>query len=146
MLYAVIIFGVIIVLQLWNISSILAANLHPLNRQAEQIRKFIEHELLWYRDGSFAHGLRKYLEEIPKPIVKELEWTKDYSFAQQLRQQIAIAAREITDQLQSHEDGSFAHGLSQELEELRATGTENAEKLESAVKGVEAAVERLEAK
>ena len=120
LLDAVMLFGVVVVVQLWGISQRLESNrseMHALKEQLQGLGKKITEELEWYKESTFAHDLKGWLEEIPKDIVEELQWHKDSTFAHELRewlqeipkdiaQEIQAAARDILSSLSTIEDNT----------------------------------------
>ena len=104
LLYAVILFGLIVVLQLRGISQRLANNhsaVQEVKEELQRIAKAISEELQWYKDSTFAHDLKEWLEEIPKDVVEELQWHKNSTFAHELREWLQEISKDITGELQA---------------------------------------------
>lgn len=81
LLYLVAAIGVILVLQLINISQ----QLQNLNEQ-----------LHWNTDRTFANKLREWMQESPKEIMGEFKWYEKTTFAHELRDWLQEVATDIT--------------------------------------------------
>ena len=104
LLYAVILFGLVIVFQLQHISGRLEGNqsaVEGLKEELQGIGKKITEELQWYEVSTFAHDLKEWLEEIPKDIVEELQWHKSSTFAHELLERLEGISKDITGELQA---------------------------------------------
>lgn len=104
LLYAVILFGLVIVFQLQHISGRLESNqsaVEGLKEELQGIDKKITTELQWHEDSTFAHDLKEWLEEIPKDIVEELQWHKSSTFAHELLERLEGISKNITAELQT---------------------------------------------
>lgn len=104
LLYVVILFGLIVVLQLRGISQRLANNqsaVQDLKEELEEIGKKIGEEFQWYKDSTFAHDLKQWLEEIPKDVVEELQWHKSSTFAHELREWLQEISKDMAAELQA---------------------------------------------
>jgi archaellum component FlaC len=107
LLYAVILFGLVVVLQLRGISQRLESNHSAVQDLKEELQGIgkkiaeIAEELHWYKDSTFAHDLKEWLEEVPKDVVEELQWHKSSTFAHELREWLQEISKDITGELQA---------------------------------------------
>ncbi len=91
LLYAVILFGLVVVLQLHGINRRLESNHSALRELSEELR--------WHKEPAFAHDLKEWLKEIPRDIVEELQWHKSSTFAHELREWLQEVSNDITGEL-----------------------------------------------
>jgi hypothetical protein len=111
-LYAVILLGVIVVVQLNGISQKLnevtqrlESNLSAIETSVRELKQVetaiakISGEFRWYDDSTLAHSLREWLQEIPKELIEQLRWYEDSTFAHNLKSLIRETAIDVTGEI-----------------------------------------------